>query len=270
MKKIALLLIFTSIALYQTGCQQKQLYEEYKSPDVFEQITPSAQTEIGLAESVSQKRMEYRSELEKMKSYYEQSGNQLKIDWVDRELKFINDAPRYTYIIQAEVAGSDLRAKDLIPKADVIYRKAVTRYENACILPLPGTPILTGKTLISRRRMQIALNWFNEVITEYPTSDKIDDCAWYAAKIHDFFGDYSIAVLYYKRAFQWDPATPYPARYCAAKLLDYKLMEKDQAVELYRESLEREEAYHNNNSAIEQRVRQLTNPVGEGNDIQLQ
>jgi tetratricopeptide (TPR) repeat protein len=270
MKKIALLLVFTSIALYQTGCHQRQLYETYKSPDVFEQITPSAQTEIALAETVSQKRMEYRVELEKLKSYYEQSGNQLKIGWVNRELKFIDDAPRYRYILQAEVAGSDLRAKDIVPKADAIYYKAVKRYETACIFPLPGTPILTGKTLISRRRLQIALNWFNEVITEYPTSDKIDDCAWYAARIHEFFEDYSIAVLYYKRAFQWDPATPYPARYCAAKLLDYKLMEKDQAVQLYRESLDREEAYHNNNAAIEKRIQQLTNPGKDVNDIQLQ
>jgi tetratricopeptide (TPR) repeat protein len=260
MKKIALLLVFTSVALYQAGCHQRQLYEEYKSPDVFEQITPSAQTEIALAESVSEKRLEYRSELEKIKSYYEQSGNQLKIEWVNRELKFISDAPRYTYIIQAEVAGSDLRAKDIIPKANAIYDKAVSRMDSACILPLPGTPILTGKTLISRRRMQIALNWFNQIITEYPTSDKIDDAAWRAARIHEFFEDWSIAALYYKRAAQWDPATPYPARYCAAKILDEKLQQRDEALELYRESLDREDAYHNNSAAIEKRIEQLTNP----------
>jgi len=262
MKKIALLVVYTSLAILPIGCQEKHLYEEYKSPDLFEQITPSAQTEIALAESVSEKRLEYRSELEKVKSYYEQSGNQLKIEWVNRELKFIDDAPRYHYIIEAEVAGSDLRARDLIPKADAIYKKAVKRYNSVCILPLPGTPILTGKTLISRRRMQIALNWFNQVIQEYPTSDKIDDCAFYAAKIHEFFGDYSIAVLYYKRTFQWDSATPYPARYNAAKLLDYQLSERAEALQLYRESLDREEAYHNSNSAIEARIQQLTQPYG--------
>jgi tetratricopeptide (TPR) repeat protein len=265
MKKIALLVVFTSMAILHVGCQQKQLYEQYKSPDLFEQITPSAQNEIALAESVSSKRLEYRGELEKIKSYYEQSGNQLKIEWVNRELKFIDNAPRYHYIIEAEVAGSDLRARDIIPKADAIYRNAVHRYETSCILPLPGTPILTGKTLISRTRMQIALNWFNQIIQDYPTSDKIDDCAFYAGQIHEFFEDYSIAVLYYKRAFQWDSATPYPARYYAARLLDYKLAERDQALELYRESLDREEAYHNANGTIESRINQLTSSTSNAN-----
>ncbi|MEN6386471.1 MAG: hypothetical protein ABFD79_14930 [Phycisphaerales bacterium] len=258
MKKIALLLVLTSMAFLHVGCQQKQLYENYQGPDLFDQMTPAAQNEIALAESVSQKRLEYRSELEKMKSYYEQSGNQLKIDWVARELKAVERAPRYHFIIEAEVAGSDLRARDIIPKADVIYKKAVKRYETSCILPLPGTPILTGKTLISRTRMQIALNWFNEIIRDYPTSDKIDDCAFYAGQIHEFFEDYSIAALYYKRAFQWDSATPYPVRYYAARLLDYQLAQRDEALDLYRESLDREEGYHNASGTIEARIEQLT------------
>jgi tetratricopeptide (TPR) repeat protein len=266
MKKIALLLVFTSVALLPLGCQQKQLYEQYKSPDLFDQMTPTSQNEIAIAESVSEKRLEYRSELEKMKSFYEQSGNQLKIGWVARELKAIERTPRYTYIIEAETAGSDLRAKDIIPKADSIYKKAVQRYETSCILPLPGTPILTGKTLISRTRMTIALNWFNEIIREYPTSDKIDDAAYYAGRIHEFFEDYSIAVLYYKRAFQWDSATPYPARYYAARLLDYKLAQRDEALQLYRDSLDTEEAYHNSNSAIEARINQLTSTTANIDD----
>ncbi|OHB49849.1 MAG: hypothetical protein A2Y10_09495 [Planctomycetes bacterium GWF2_41_51] len=277
MKKIALLIFFTSLALISVGCEQhRRFMDEPPTSDVFDQMTPSAASEVALAESVAAKRLAYRAELEKIKSFYEQSGNQLKIEWVDRELKFLDDTPRYRYILQAEVAGSDLRARDIIPKADGVYKEALGNYKRSnLIFPIPmlvehrdvafphHVPIY-----VSKKRLQRALNGFNEVIENYPTSDKIDDAAYYAGRIHEYFGDYSIAVLYYKRAFQWDSATPYPARYSAAKLLDNQLVQRDEALELYRESLDREDVYHNSNAAIEQRIRQLTG--GDPNDMPLE
>jgi tetratricopeptide (TPR) repeat protein len=113
---------------------------------------------------------------------------------------------------------------------------------------------------VSKKKLQRALNKCNELIKEYPTSDKIDDAAYLAGEIHEFFKDYSIAVLYYKRAFQWDSQTPYPARYRAANLLDYQLFERDKALELYRESLQKEKGYLNSDTvtSIEQRIAELT------------
>jgi len=260
MKKTALVIVFISLASFPVGCQQKQLYDEYKSPDLFEQMTPASQNEIALAESVSEKRLAYRNELEKIKSYYEQSGNQLKIDWVNRELKYLRATPRYHYIIEAEVAGSELRAKDIIPKADALYKQALDRYNSQCIFPMPGAQLLTGKILVSRRRLITALNQFNELIRDYPTSDKIDDAAFYAGRIHEFFNDWSIASLYYKRAFQWDPATRHPARYYAARILDEKLAQRDEALMLYREALDREDIYMNSIeiAVAEARIKELT------------
>ena len=104
------------------------------------------------------------------------------------------------------------------------------------------------------------LNMCNDLIKQYPTSDKIDDAAYMAGEIHEWFKDYSIAALYYKRAFQWDPQTPYPARYRAANLLDHQLFERDQALQLYRESLQKEKEYLNSDTVtlIEQRIAELT------------
>jgi tetratricopeptide (TPR) repeat protein len=88
--------------------------------------------------------------------------------------------------------------------------------------------------------MQLALNKCNDLIQEYPTSDKIDDAAYLAGEIHEYFGDYSIALLYYKRAVQWNANTPHPACYRAARILDYKLTDRGQALQLYREALDKE------------------------------
>jgi len=249
MKKMALVIVFISFIVILTGCYKHQRFMVEKTgPDVFEQMTPSAAAEVALAEEVAQKRLAYRKELEKIKSFYEQSGNQLKLEWVQRELASLDSAPRYRYIIQAEVAGDKLAATDSIPRANILYDDAEKLYKEAELIPL----------LVSRSKRQLALNKCNELIRDYPASDKIDDAAYMAGEIHEFFGDYSIAVLYYKRAFQWDADTPYPARYRAAKLLDYKLFERDQALQLYRESLKRETAAHNYSEIMQQRIDELT------------
>jgi TolA-binding protein len=249
MKKMALVIVFISFIVILTGCYKHQRFMvEKPGPDVFEQMTPSAAAEVALAEEVAQKRLAYRKELEKIKSFYEQSGNQLKLEWVQRELASLDSAPRYRYIIQAEVAGDKLAATDSIPRANILYDDAEKLYKEAEFIPL----------LVSRSKRQLALNKCNELIRDYPASDKIDDAAYMAGEIHEFFGDYSIAVLYYKRAFQWDADTPYPARYRAAKLLDYKLFERDQALQLYRESLKRETAAHNYSEIMQQRIDELT------------
>jgi tetratricopeptide (TPR) repeat protein len=260
MKKISLAIVLVSLALVLTACNEERFMVEKPAPDVFEQMTPSAAAEVALAEEVIAKRMAYRKELEKMKSFYEQSGNQLKLEWVNKELASIDAAPRYRYIIQAEVAGDKLVAKDSIPRADILYNDAKEIYKSTDLFPLPGSRIITQDILISRKRMQRALNKCNDLIKEYPTSDKIDDAAYMAGEIHEFFKDYSIAVLYYKRTFQWDPQAPYPARYRAAKLLDYELFERDQALQLYRESLQKEAEYLNNDvtKIIHQRIDELT------------
>ncbi|MBN1788466.1 MAG: hypothetical protein JW806_08770 [Sedimentisphaerales bacterium] len=233
MKKAALLIVSISLALALTGCgdsQKRFMTEKPASNDVFEEMTPSAATEVALAEEIAQKRLEYRKVLEKIQAFYEQAGNQLKLEWVQKELASLDAAPRYRYIIQAEVAGSKLTATDSVPKADALYEDALKIYNKATVVPLFG----------SKKKLQLALNKFNQIIKEYPASDKIDDAAYRAGQIHEIFGDYSIAVLYYKRAFQWDEETSHPARYRAARILDYKLFERAQALELYKESLKKE------------------------------
>jgi hypothetical protein len=258
MKKIMLSVVLFSLALIVAGCNEERFMVERPGPDVFEQMTPSASTEVALAEEVIAKRLAYRKELEKLKSFYEQSGNQLKLEWVQKELASIDSAPRYRYIIQAEIAGDKLVAKDSIPKANILYEDAKKLYKSTEIIP--GAKLVPGDILISRKKMQLALNKCNDLIRDYPSSDKIDDAAYIAAQIHEFFKDYSIAVLYYKRTFQWDPQTPYPARYRAARLLDYELYERSQALPLYRESLQKEIEYLDNDTIkmVRQRVDELT------------
>jgi tetratricopeptide (TPR) repeat protein len=240
-------LIITAFVVVASGMKDKQLMVEKPAPEVIDQMTPSAATEIALAEELAKTRLEYHKQLEKIQSFYEQSGNQMKLEWVQRELKSLDSIPRYRYILQAEVAGDKLKAKDSIPKADILYKEALDIYNHTdLIFPIPvlvkheDLALHHPTMFVSKKRLQRALNKCNELIQEYPTSDKIDDAAYLAGEIHEYFGDYSIALLYYKRAVQWNPNTPYPARFKAARILDYKLTDRSQAVQLYREALDKE------------------------------
>jgi tetratricopeptide (TPR) repeat protein len=267
MKKIifSAILIILAFVLIASGVNHKRFMVEKPGPDVFEQMTPSAATEIAIAEQVAQKRLAYYKELQKLESFYKQSGNQLKLEWVQRELTGQDSAPRYRYLLQAEVAGDSLKAADSIPKADILYGEILDILNRTdVIVPIPvyvkhRKPTFPAHLplFVNKKKMQRALNKCNELIRDYPSSDKIDDAAYMAGEVHEFFRDYSIAVLYYKRAVQWNPYTPYPARYRAAKLLDYKLFDRVQALKLYRESLEKETEYHNYSETIKLRISEL-------------
>ncbi|MFA6185682.1 MAG: hypothetical protein WC770_00515 [Phycisphaerae bacterium] len=244
MKKITALAIIVCCTTVVFGFGQKRFYTEKPGPDVFEKMNPSAQTEVALAEEVLAKRAAYRKELEKLQSFYEQAGNQLKLEWVQKELKWLNAAPRYRYILQAEVAGDTLISTVNIPQATTLYNEGMELYNKAFLSPVlfgPPKSVIFGA---SKKKLMLALNKFNDLIKEYPTSDKIDEAAYMCGKIHEYHKDYSIAVLYYKRCFQWNPDTSLAPRYKAAKLLDYQLRERGEALKLYRDSLIKEVPTH--------------------------
>lgn len=207
----------------------------------------SGAKELELVEHVATNRQAYRQGLELLVDYYTKGGNDMKLTWSKRELDALNAMPQYRYIIQAEVAGSELEARDSIPEADNLYRDGEETYKRALLV-----------VFVDERALRVALDKFNTLIGMYPSSNKIDDAAFRAGQICEYFGDYSIAALYYKRAFQWDQNTIYPARYKAARLLDFKLNKRDEALELYRQALEKESRHYQYMEIAKRRVDELT------------
>jgi len=186
--------------------------------------------EVDLIEQVAINRQAYQRALETLMAHYMQSGNNIKLQWAQKELDALNTMPQYDYIVDATVAGPDLKASASIPQADELYDEAVKLHKEA-------TTLLLFK---DNSLLRLALDKYNEVIRKHPTSDKIDDAAFKAGEIYGHFNDYSIALVYFQRAFQWDAATPYPARFKAAYILDYQVHNRGEALELYRQAVETE------------------------------
>jgi len=204
--------------------------------------------EIDLVEQMSTQRQAYRRSLETLVQHYDAAGNNTKLAWAKSELQALDRIPQYRYIIDAQVLSADLKATARIQAADDLYAEAMKTEQKAGVLPV----------LKDEEILRVAVGQYSNLIRQYPTSDKIDDAAYRLGDIHEYFRDYTIALSYYQRAYQWDPSTPHPARYKAALLLDNKLHRRAEALELYQEALVKEgQNPEVNKPYVERRIKEL-------------
>ena len=207
-------------------------------------------SEVDLVEKMAVNRQAYRQGLELLAGYYMRTGNNMKLEWAQKELAALNTMPKYNYIIEANVAPQNLKVSASIPEADDLYYEAEEIDKEAGTLPV----------LKNENQLRLALVKYNDVIRKFPASDKIDDSAYKAGVIYEYFKDYSIALLYFKRTFQWDPETPHPARFRAARILDQRLHRNAEALQLYQQAVKIEgqfDRYREWREFAERRIREL-------------
>ena len=203
--------------------------------------------EVDYVEAMAGYRNAYRAALAKLEAYYRSIGDDTKRGWAEKELKALDSIPWYRYVTPGDVATKSLMATDAITEADRIYAEALELEDQAKLLAI----------VVDDAKLQRALRKFEDVFQTYPTSDKIDDAVYKAATIYEHFKDYEIAVLYYQRAFQWNPDIKYKARLKAARILDYKLRKRKEALYLYQESLALESLAGETKEAVQNRITTL-------------
>ncbi|MCG3138435.1 MAG: hypothetical protein HJJLKODD_02299 [Phycisphaerae bacterium] len=226
--------------------------------------------EVDIVEQLLYYRTMYKQTLEQLQKHYQERGNAEKARWAQNELEDALSRVRpYHYLLDSELPRLDLQATDRIPAADQLYEQALQTAKDGG-LNLPG--------LYNREKMSRSLELFKQLIREYPSSDKIDDAAFYCGELHKeyFEGEESIAVRWYELAWTWDPATPHPVRFQAAVIYDFRLHQRDKALELYRNTIAAETENKSNLRFAVERIRQLTEgtpveavrdqPVNEGNE----
>jgi tetratricopeptide (TPR) repeat protein len=196
-------------------------------------MTPAAQptsamsSERDILEQLAVNRQAYIESLQQLVNYYTSSGNEMKLKWARKELANVLASPQYSYVVEAQVAGPDLRAIASIPAADQLYENAVMTDDKAREVPL----------VTDDRMLRLAVEKYNQLIREYPTSDKIANAAYKAGEAYEHFKEYAIGALYYERAAQWDKNIKYPARFKAAYLYDRFLHDRQKALMLYQDAL---------------------------------
>ncbi|MFW6155110.1 MAG: tetratricopeptide repeat protein [Planctomycetota bacterium] len=186
--------------------------------------------EATLVERVVAARKAYMDAIDELTLYYEGVGAPLKLAAVDTLRRRFDPVRTYMYFLDAEVPPADLKPLRITPEAEQMYDEALTLYKRGSVL---------GITVDYNKKRQALLR-FLELIRQYPTSTKIAYSAFYVGEIYRLFDEPTRAVMWYRRATQWDPTLDRPARFEAAKIAQFELRNYELALELYREVLQYE------------------------------
>jgi tetratricopeptide (TPR) repeat protein len=141
--------------------------------------------------------------------------------------------------------------------ANTLYAEGISLEEHA-------GPIGALNVLKDKKMLKMALDKYNELISKYPTSNKISDAAFRMAGIYEYLGEYTEAVKNYQRTYQWNPETPTPARFKAAYILDHQLGRRSEALQIYQEALAKRTKSNEHLLWVEyaeQRVKELSGEV---------
>jgi len=261
------------VALCASACNTDPLFESRQRPEApvvkidepegihLPDITIVDAGEVDLVEQVLTHRALYHQSLQNLRDFYRDHGYEAKRQRADRELAGLNRITPYRYIVSAEIPSDRLDPTSSIADADALYERGLELLkEGGHSLPI----------VFREQKMREALAAFRELIETYPTSDKIDDAAFYSGEIHkEYLQDDRLAVIWYERAYEWDPQTPHPARFQAAVVYDLRMHDRQRALQLYQDVLRFETAEKSNVRFAVRRIEQLTKELqpGEVTDV---
>jgi TolA-binding protein len=181
-------------------------------------------SDIELVERLLAARRDYQTTLEQLRAYYTTAGDIERGRWAEEELRQFHRMAKQAYRLELDVPPPTLQAAYNVPEANELYRRALAFKDRGW-----------GNDYIDNQRRAELL--FQQILTSYPQSDKIDDAAYQLGDIYESkaYRQYRRAAAYYERCVQWNPNTQYDARLRAARLYDRQLNERTRAIELYRE-----------------------------------
>jgi hypothetical protein len=184
---------------------------------------------VEMAERVMAARREYQTSLETIRAYYISTGDVEHARWAEEELIQWHRISKHPFHLPLDIPPPTLQGNNNIPEANDLYRRALVFKEKGW-----------GKDYVDNEHRAELL--FQQLLTNYPQSDKISDAAYQLGDIYEskVFRQYDRAAGYFERCFQWNPKTQFDARLRAARLYDRALNERNRAIEIYKEITNRE------------------------------
>lgn len=179
-------------------------------------------SDLPIVKSLLDCRGKYQETLEQLRAYYISTGDLEKARWAEEELRQYHRISKQSYRLDLDVPPPTLEAKKNIPEANQLFMMAMAYKDKGW-----GNDYTDNQ-----RRAELLLQ---QLLTNYPESDKIGDAAYQLGDIYEgrSYKQYRRSAHYYERAFQWNPTTQRDARMKAARLYDRQLVDRSRARELY-------------------------------------
>ena len=205
-----------------------------------------------LVERVVATRGAYLTAAQLVAEHYAQRGPKDNARAADSVVKRFDPIHTYLYLAEAEFPSWDLRSMEPIVPASDLFQRALTLHEK-------GKGFMKAFFFLTDYdKQRDALSLFRQVITDYPTSDRIALAAYYTGEIYkEYFREDLRAVRWYELAFTWDPNIMLPARFQAATVYDLRLNNKARALELYERVLVTEHFNQSNVSFAARRINEI-------------
>jgi hypothetical protein len=180
--------------------------------------------DVEMVERLLASRREYQITLENLRAHYIATGDIERARWAEEELLQFHRITKQAYILDLDVPPPTLQGIYNIPEANDLYRRAMVFKEKG--------GWTANDRIDNERRAELLLQ---QLLSNYPTSDKISDAAYQLGDIYEGkdYRMYARAALYFERCFQWDAKTKLDARMRAARLYDRQLNERKKAIDLY-------------------------------------
>lgn len=181
-------------------------------------------SDVELVERLLAARKEYQTSVEELRKHYVAVGDAERARWAEDELRQYHRMTRQSFRLDLEVPPPTLQAAYNIPEANELYRRAVAYKDKGW----------GDDFLYNQRRAEILLQ---QLLTNYPQSDKIGDAAFQLGDIYEGKTNhqYRRAAVYFERCFQWNSGMSHEARLRAARIYDKQLHERGRSQELYKD-----------------------------------
>lgn len=185
---------------------------------------PGTKGDLETVERLLAARKEYQTTLEGLRAYYIGAGDVERARWAEEELIQYHRINKYPFRLELVVPPPTLQGNYNIPEANELYRQAIQFKDHGY-----------GQDFVLNQHRAELL--FQQLLTNYPQSDKISDTAYQLGDIYENkpFRQLDHAAVYFERCFQWNPKTHFDSRLRAARLYEKYQSERGHALEIYRE-----------------------------------
>jgi tetratricopeptide (TPR) repeat protein len=181
-------------------------------------------SDLELVEKVLVLRRDYQTTLEQLRAHYLATGDAERAKWAEEELIHFHRIPKHAFRLELDVPPTTLRGSTNVPAANKLYTRALSFKDKGW-----GTDYVDNQ-----RRAELL---FQQILTQYPQSDRISDTAYQLGDIYESkaYRQYKRAAAYFERCFNWNPSTQFDARVRAARLYDRQLLDRGKAIEIYKD-----------------------------------
>jgi hypothetical protein len=214
-----------------------------------------------LVEFVLSARADYKQAMRDLEKFYRDRLSLKKVKFITTVRGRFDPVRTYVYFFSAEAPPENMKPVKVIPAAEELYSKALAIFKGASMIPL----------VPNYRKQREALRLFLTITEQHPTSTRSPLAAFYIGHIYrEYFNENIRAVMWYQRAWKWDPSIQIGARFQAAVVWDYRLQNHQRAMELYQAVLEYEFDDLTNREFARRRIAELTESGLQGGPLEEQ